>query len=100
MDSILTGNFVEDALMARWEYLADNNVFDASHSDDTVMQELIKNITDNGVPANSTASEIIDDIVINYVILDLTDVDEVKQYEDPIDNAVFVTADSKYAIIK
>lgn len=99
MDSILTGNFVEDALMARWEYLADNNVFDASHSDDTVMQELIKNITDNGVPANSSAGEIIDDIVTNYVILDLTDADEVAQYDDPIDNALFVTSDSHYAII-
>ena len=99
MDNILTGNFVEDALMARWEYLADNNVFDASHSDDTVMQELIKNITDNGVPANSTASEIIDDIVINYVILDLTDTGEAAQYEDPLDNALFITSDNRYAII-
>lgn len=99
MDSILTGNFVEDALMARWEYLADNNMFGASHSDDTVMQELIKNITDNGVPANSTAGEIIDDLVINYVILDLTDVDEVAQYDDPLDNALFITSDNHYAII-
>ena len=99
MDSILTGNFVEDALTARWEHLADNNMFGATHNDDNVMQELIKNITDNGVPANSTAGEIIDDIVINYVILDLTDADEVSQYEDPIDNALFVTSDNRYAII-
>ena len=99
MDSILTGNFVEEALMARWEFLADNNMFDASHSDDTVMQELIEDITDNGVPANSTASEIIDDIVINYVILDLTDAEEVAHYEDPLDNALFITSDNRYAII-
>ena len=99
MDSILTGNFVEDALMARWEFIADNNMFGASHSDDTVMHEVIEDIVDNGVPANSTAGEIIDDIVINYVILDLTDVDEVKQYEDPLDNALFITSDNRYAII-
>ena len=99
MDSILTGNFVEDALMARWEFIADNNMFGASHSNDSVMQEVIKNIVDNGVPANSTAGEIIDDIVINYVILDLTDTDEVAQYEDPLDNALFITSDNRYAII-
>ena len=99
MDSILTGNFVEDALMTRWEFLADNNLFNATHSDDTVMQELIKNITDNGVPANSTAGEIIDDIVVNYVILDLTDTEEVAEYEDPLDNALFITSDNRYAII-
>lgn len=99
MNNILTGNFVEDALMTRWEFLADNNMFGASHSEDTVMQELIEDIANNGVPAESTPNQIIDNIVVNCVILDLTDVDEVKQYEDPIDNAVFVTADSKYAII-
>lgn len=99
MDSILTGNFVEDALTARWEHLADNNMFGASHNMDSVMQEVIENITDNGVPANATASEIIDDIVINYVILDLTDVDEVAQYDDPLDNALFITSDRHYAII-
>lgn len=99
MDSILTGNFVEDALTARWEFLADNNMFGATHNDDNIMQELIEDIANNGVRADLTAGEIIDDIVVNCVILDLTDVDEVKQYEDPIDNAVFVTADSKYAII-
>ena len=99
MDSILTGNFVEDALMARWEFIADNNMFGASHSNDSVMQEVIKNIVDNGVPANSTAGEIIDDIVINYVILDLTDTDEVAHYDDPLDNALFITSDNRYAII-
>ena len=99
MDSILTGNFVEDALMARWEFIADNNMFNASHSDDTVMWELIDDIAVNGVNADLTAGEIIDDIVINYVILDLTDVDEVKQYEDPLDNALFITSDNRYAII-
>ena len=99
MDSILTGNFVEDALTTRWEFIADNNMFGASHSNDSVMQEVIEDIVDNGVPANSTAGEIIDDIVINYVILDLTDVDEVKQYEDPLDNALFITSDNRYAII-
>ena len=99
MDSILTGNFVEDALTARWEYIADNNMFGATHSNDAVMWELIEDITDNGVPANSTAGEIIDDIVINYVILDLTDVDEVAHYDDPLDNALFVTSDNRYAII-
>ena len=99
MDSILTGNFVEDALTTRWEFIADNNMFGASHSNDSVMQEVIKNIVDNGVPANSTAGEIIDDIVINYVILDLTDTDEVAQYEDPLDNALFITSDNRYAII-
>ena len=99
MDSILTGNFIEDALTTRWEFIADNNMFGANHSNDSVMQEVIKNIVDNGVPANSTAGEIIDDIVINYVILDLTDTDEVAQYEDPLDNALFITSDNRYAII-
>lgn len=99
MDNILTGNFVEEALMARWEHLADNNMFGATHNDDSVMQELIEDIAYNGVRADTTASDIIDDIVINYVILDLTDVDEVAQYEDPLDNAIFITSDSRYAII-
>lgn len=99
MDNILTGNFVEEALMARWEFLADNNMFDATHSDDTVMQELIEDMSDNGVRADLTAGEIIDDIVINYVILDLTDADEVAEYEDPLDNALFITSDNRYAII-
>ena len=99
MDNILTGNFVEDALVTRWENLADNNRFGASHSNDTVMQELIEDLADNGVRADLTAGEIIDDIVINYVILDLTDADEVAEYEDPLDNALFITSDSRYAII-
>lgn len=99
MDNILTGNFVEEALMTRWEFLADNNMFDASHSDDIVMQEFIKDLADNGVNADDTAGEIIDDIVVNYVILDLTDTDEVAQYDDPLDNALFITSDSRYAII-
>lgn len=99
MDNILTGNFVEDALMARWEFIADNNMFDASHSDDIVMQELIEDLANNGVNPDDTASEIIDDIVINYVILDLTDTDEVAQYDDPLTNALFITSDSRYAII-
>lgn len=99
MTNILTGNFVEDALMARWEFIADNNMFDATHSDDTVMQEFIEDLANNGVRADLTAGEIIDDIVINYVILDLTDTDEVAQYEDPLDNALFITSDNHYAII-
>lgn len=99
MDNILTGNFVEEALMTRWEFLADNNMFNASHSDDIVMQEFIEDIADNGVSADLTPSEIIDDIVINYVILDLTDAEEAAEYEDPIDNALFITSDSRYAII-
>lgn len=99
MDNILTGNFVEEALAARWEFIADNNMFGATHSDDTVMQELIEDIAENGVNADDTAGEIIDDIVINYVILDLTDADEVAHYDDPLDNALFVTSDNRYAII-
>ena len=99
MDSILTGNFVEEALAARWEHLADNNLFGATHNDDSVMQELIEDLADNGVRADDTAGEIIDDIVINYVILDLTDADEVAHYDDPLDNALFVTSDNRYAII-
>ena len=99
MDNILTGNFVEEALMARWEFIADNNMFNATHSDDTVMQEVIEDIANNGVSAELTAGEIIDDIVINYVILDLTDTDEVAHYEDPLENALFITADNHYAII-
>ena len=99
MDNILTGNFVEDALMARWEFIADNNMFGASHSDDTVMREVIADIAANGVNADLTAGEIIDDIVINYVILDLTDADEVAHYEDPLDNAFFIASDNHYAII-
>ena len=99
MDSILTGNFVEDALTARWEYIADNNMFGATHSNDTVMWELIEDLADNGVRADLTAGEIIDDLVINYVILDLTDDEEVAHYNDPLDNALFITSDNRYAII-
>lgn len=99
MDNILTGNFVEDALMTRWEFLADNNIFDATHSDDTVMWEFIANMADNGVSADDTAGEIIDDIVINYVILDLTDDEEVAHYDEPLENALFITSDNRYAII-
>ena len=99
MDNILTGNFVEDALTARWEYIADNNMFGATHSDDAVMWELIEDIAVNGVRADLTAGEIVDDIVINYVILDLTDADEVAHYDDPLDNALFITSDNRYAII-
>lgn len=100
MDSILTGNFVEDALMARWEYLADNSMFGASHNMDSVMQEVIENIVDNGVRADLTAGEIIDDIVINYAILDLTDADKVAHYDNPLDNALFITSDNRYAIMQ
>ena len=99
MDNILTGNFVEEALMARWEFIADNNMFNASHSDDIVMWEFIADIAVNGVNADLTAGEIVDDIVINYVILDLKDTDEVAQYEDPLENALFITSDNRYAII-
>ena len=99
MDNILTGNFVEEALMARWEFIADNNMFNASHSDDTVMWEFIADIAVNGVNADLTAGEIVDDIVINYVILDLKDTDEVAQYEPPLENALFITSDNRYAII-
>ena len=99
MDNILTGNFVEDALMTRWEYLADNNMFNASHSNDSVMWEFIADIAVNGVNADLTAGKIIDDIVVNYVILDLTDAGEVAHYEDPLDNALFITSDNRYAII-
>ena len=99
MDNILTGNFVEDALMARWEFLADNNMCNASHSDDTVMGELIADIAANGVSADDTAGKIIDDIVVNYVILDLTDDEEVSHYDEPLDNALFITSDNRYAII-
>lgn len=100
MDNILTGNFVEDALTARWEFLADNNVVGASHSNDSVMQEVIKNIADNGVFANSTAGEIIDDLVINHAIIDLTDAGEVAHYDDPLTNALFITSDNRYAIMR
>lgn len=99
MDNILTGNFVEEALMTRWEFLADNNMFGATHNDDNIMQELIAYIAEAGVSADLTAGEIIDEIVIDYVILDLTDADEVAQYEDPLDNAFFITSDSQYAIM-
>ena len=99
MDNILTGNFVEDALMARWEYLADNNMVGATHSDDAVMWELIADIAVNGVRADLTAGEIIDDIVINYVILDLTDDEEVAHYDEPLENALFITSDNHFAII-
>lgn len=99
MDNILTGNFVEDALMTRWEYLADNNMFGATHNDDNIMYEYIEDIADNGVSAESTPDQIIDNIVVNCVILDLTDADEVAQYDEPLENALFVTSDNHYAII-
>lgn len=99
MNNILTGNFIEEALMTRWEHLADNNMFGATHNDDSVMQEFIEFLAEAGVNAELTAGEIIDEIVINYVILDLTDTEEVAQYDNAVDDALFITSDNHYAIM-